>query len=111
MIDIRLGNHHNRNMNDSIELVEAIKEFPGSCDTVWFATEYGYPDLSVHRKSGENIKNIAKIYRDAGIKVSLQVSNTVGHGEYMRSRDHSARDTYNFERVVNENGEASDYRF
>ena len=61
MIDIRLGNHHNKNEVASQELVDAIKKFPGSCDTVWFATEYGYPDLSVHKKSGENIKNIAKI--------------------------------------------------
>lgn len=111
MIDIRLGNHHNKSEAASKELIAAIGEFPGSCDTVWFATEYGYPSLEFHKKSGEKIKEIAQLYRDAGIKVSLQISNTLGHGEYMKSKDNSAIDQYGFEKIVGPDGTVSDYSF
>jgi len=111
MIDIRLGNHHNTGEQASRELIDAIKQFPGSCDTVWFATEYGYPSLEKHRKIGEKIKGVAQLYRDAGIKVSLQISNTIGHGEYMKSKDNSAIDEYGFEKIVGPDGTVSDYSF
>lgn len=111
MIDIRLGNRHNTDKNASVELIEAIREFPGSCDTVWFATEYGYPDLSVHKANCDNIKETAELYRKAGIKVSLQISNTIGHGEYMKSKDNSAIDKYKFEKIVGPDGTVSDYSF
>ncbi len=110
MIDIRLGNHHKDEVS-SKELIDAIKEFPGSCDTVWFATEYGYPELSVHKESADKIEKVAKLYRDAGIKVSLQVSNTLGHGEYMKNKDNSAIDTYGFETIVGPDGTVSPYSF
>ena len=111
MIDIRLGNHHNKNEAASQELIDAIKKYPGSCDTVWFATEYGYPELSVHQKSADKIAEVAKLYRDAGIKVSLQISNTIGHGEYMKSRDNSAIDSHKFEKIIGPDGMVSDYSF
>ena len=111
MIDIRLGNHHNKSEEASKELVDAIKQFPGSCDTVWFATEYGYPDLSFHEESAKKIRDIAKLYRDAGVKVSLQVSNTIGHGEYMKNKDNTAIDKYGFEKIVGPDGTVSDYSF
>jgi len=111
MIDIRLGNRHNTDKNASVELVDAIKQYPGSCDTVWFATEYGYPDLSVHEANCKNILEIAELYRQAGVKVSLQISNTIGHGEYMKSRDNSAIDKYNFEKIIGPDGTVSNYSF
>ena len=111
MIDIRLGNRHNMDAKASRELVDAICEYPGSCDTVWIATEYGYPDLSFHEESAERIKDITKLYRDAGIKVSLQVSNTIGHGEYMKNKDNSAIDKYGFEKIIGPDGTIADYSF
>ena len=111
MIDIRLGNHHNKDEMASKELVDAIREYPGSCDTVWFATEYGYPSLDVHRKSGKKICEIAKLYKEAGIKVSLQVSNTLGHGEYMKNKDNTAVYMYNFEKIIGPDGTVTDYSF
>ena len=111
MIDIRLGNHHNKDAAASQELIDAIREFPGSCDTVWFATEYGYPELSKHKESADKMEEIAELYRKAGIKVSLQISNTIGHGEYMKSRDNSAIDSHKFEKIIGPDGTVSDYSF
>ena len=111
MINIRLGNHHNRDEEASKELIQCIQKYPGSCDVVWFATEYGYPDLAVHAKSAQKMRKIAKLYRDAGVRVSLQISNTIGHGEYMKSRDNSAVDAYGFEKIQGPDGIVSDYSF
>lgn len=112
MINIRLGTHHSIKEN-SVKLIDAFKRHPGCCDEVWFSSEYGYPSLDVHKQKAESIIELAKLYKESGIKVSLQISNTIGHGEYMKSRDCSGLvyEGSNVEKMVDANGTVSDYAF
>lgn len=87
MLTQRLGFHNQKNENYIKELIDIIKRHPGSCDEVWLATEYGYPTLEKHRESAALLGNSARLLREAGIRVSLQLSNTIGHGDYMGVRD------------------------
>ena len=68
-------------------LINEIKKYDGCCDEVWLPTLYGYPKIETHRQHAEKLSRCAQIFRNAGIKVSLQLSNTIGHGEYMASLD------------------------
>ncbi len=64
-----------------------VRDNPGSCDEVWFASLYGYPGIEKHRELAEKMLLSAEKFRSAGIRISLQISNTVGHGEYISKRD------------------------
>ena len=68
------------------ELIEAIKRHPGSCDTVWLTSMGYYPSLAQHETYAKNWVPIAKMFRDAGIKVSMQIANTIGHGDWDQLR-------------------------
>ena len=81
----RLGNVATDTYVD--EYIEIIKENPGSCDDVWIATMYGYPPQEVHREYADFYKKAAEKFRANGIGVSMQISNTLGHGEQMKARD------------------------
>jgi len=95
------------------ELIAEFKAHPGSCDVVWLSTLYGYPKVESHRNAAENLVAIAKLYREAGISVSLQISNTLGHGEYMCAMDCSGLvyEGSPVEKMVGPDGAASDYSF
>lgn len=67
--------------------LSAAKKHPAACDNVWLATKYGYPPKTAHEELAAYHEKVARRFRDAGISVSLQLSNTFGHGEYMSSRD------------------------
>lgn len=110
MINIRLGKHHNH-PEHSIRLLEEIKKNPGCCDRVWFSSEYGFPLLETHEKAAELIRETAELYHKAGITVDLQISNTIGHGEYMKSRDNSGIKAYGLEYMVGHDGAMSTYCF
>lgn len=69
------------------ELIDVIHAHPGSCDEVWLATAYGYPSLARHREIAAYQATLADRLRDAGIRVSMQIANTLGHGSYMVSCD------------------------
>jgi len=69
------------------ELLSVVKDNPGSCDEVWFASMYGYPKMDKHIELAKKIVKQADKFRKAGIRVSMQISNTIGHGEYMSKRD------------------------
>lgn len=110
MFHIRLGNHHKEEIHTR-KLLEEIKKHPGCCDVVWFASEYGYPMLKTHQDAAEKMCRLAELYREQGIQVDLQISNTIGHGEYMKSKDCSAIDAYGFEKLVGHDGTVADYSF
>ena len=42
---IRLWPKHHEDKELREELIQAFKQYPGSCDEVWFATDYGFPPL------------------------------------------------------------------
>lgn len=87
MLTQRLGSSTQKNPDFIDKLVNTIKSNPGCCDEVWFASDYGFPPLEVHKKTAETIMEQAEKFRDIGIRVSLQISNTIGHGQYMKSQD------------------------
>ncbi len=68
-------------------LIDAQKRHGGCFNEVWMCTLYGYPWIDAHRKAAELFAESAKKLREAGIRVSMQISNTLGHGEYMAQRD------------------------
>ncbi len=80
MITFRLGLHQ-LNENRAKELVEAINRNPGSCDTVWLTSIGYYPSLKRHTEYADGWVKSAKIFRDAGLKVSFHIANTFGHGD------------------------------
>jgi len=71
-------------------LIECTRKYKGCFNEVWLNTLYGYPSLETHRKEAQRLAVSAKKLRAAGIRVSMQLSNTIGHGEYMAVRDCSA---------------------
>lgn len=87
MLTQRLGSETQKDPRFIDSLIEQIKKHPGSCDEVWFATDYGFPPLEKHEKSAAALSESAEKFRRAGIRVSLQLSNSIGHGQYMCSRD------------------------
>ena len=68
-------------------LLSMIKDNPASCDEVWFASIYGYPKIDTHKECAEKTARQADKFREAGVRVSMQISNTIGHGEYIKSHD------------------------
>ncbi len=87
MLTQRLGSETQKNPEFIDSLINEIKKHPGSCDEVWFATDYGFPPLEKHAADALALTESAEKFRKAGIRVSLQLSNSIGHGQYMCSRD------------------------
>lgn len=69
------------------DYVKAATKYQGACDNVWLATMYGYPPKKTHQELAAYHETVAARFREKGVSVSLQLSNTFGHGEYMSSRD------------------------
>ncbi len=78
MLTYRLGLYQ-REEKYALELVDAIKRNKGCCDTVWLCSMGYYPTIEKHEEYAKAWVNSAKIFKDAGIKVSLQINNTIGH--------------------------------
>ena len=87
MLTQRLGSVTQKDPAFIDALINEIKNHPGSCDEVWFATDYGFPPLKTHESDAALLREQAEKFRAAGVRVSLQLSNSIGHGQYMRVRD------------------------
>ena len=87
MLTQRLGSETQLDPKFIDALIQEIKEHAGSCDEVWLASNYGFPKLEEHKKTADYLCGIAEKFRAENIRVSLQISNTIGHGRYMSSRD------------------------
>lgn len=87
MLVQRLGMDGQKDENYLNFLLGEIKAHPGCCDEVWLTTDYGYPPIEKHIRSAKELLPAAELLRKNGITVSLQLANTLGHGEYMSSRD------------------------
>ena len=87
MLTQRLGSENQKKDAYIDNVIKIIVQNPGSCDDVWFSTDYGFPHLSVHEKTAQAIAVQSKKFEKIGVSVSLQISNTIGHGEYMAKCD------------------------
>ncbi len=84
MLTQRLGEISDEYIDNVLSM---IRDYPGSCDEVWFSSLYGYPEINTHKEHAKKIIPQADKFRKAKVRVSLQISNTIGHGEYMSKRD------------------------
>lgn len=107
----RLGNTPSEKYYD--EYLQTIKNNPGCCDTVWLASLYGYPKLEDHRKWAKRLEPLVEKFRKNGLNVSVQISNTLGHGKYMSARDCSGLvyEGSPAENMVGPEGEVAEYCF
>ncbi len=71
-------------------LLDNHSKYPNSFTDVWLATAYGFPPMQSHKKYAQDAAYAAARFRSHGIGVSLQLSNSVGHGQYILYRDCSA---------------------
>ena len=78
MLTFRLGLYQ-KEEKYARELVEAIKRNKGCCDTVWLCTMGYYPTVKKHEEYAKAWVKSAQIFKDAWLKVSLQINNTIGH--------------------------------
>ena len=113
MLTQRLGSSTQLDAAFIADFIRIVKENPGSCDEVWLATSYGFPPLSVHRDMAKRLAEVAEQLRRAGMRVSLQISNTIGHGQYMAARDCSGLvyDGSPVRNIVGPDGTVSRYAF
>ncbi|MBQ8546686.1 MAG: hypothetical protein IJ437_07085 [Clostridia bacterium] len=113
MLTQRFGTEPQKNPNYIKEFIKAVKRQKGSCDEVWFATYYGYPSLEKHRELALLLKENSKLIKDAGIRVSLQLSNSIGHGQYISRSDCSGLvfEGSPVKNIVGENGVTAKYCF
>lgn len=95
------------------KILAEFKKHPNSCNDVWLSTLYGYAPKENHKEVADKLLTIAKMYRENGISVSLQISNTLGHGQYMCAKDCSGLvfDGSPAEKIVGPDGTVSEYSF
>lgn len=89
MLTQRLGPFNQIDDQFIDELIEAIKANPRSCDEVWFTSSSGFPKIETHRETAEKIYAQAEKFKKIGVRVSLQIQSTIGHGQYMQTRDNT----------------------
>lgn len=113
MLTQRLGSNTQKDPAYIEEFIAAVTAHPGCCDEVWLATDYGFPKLETHRKAAEILSMQAEKLRSAGLRVSLQLSNSIGHGEYMSAQDCTGLvyDGSPVEHMVGHDGTVAGYAF
>ena len=94
-------------------LLDAKDKYPNSYTNIWLNTAYGYPAQSVHYETADKFAEYAKKFRAKGVTVSLQLSNTLGHGQYMMTRDCSGLvyEGSPVRKMVGANGAKAEYGF
>ena len=113
MLTQRLGSRTQKDPAFIDALIAEITAHPGCCDEVWLATNYGFPSMEVHRQTAETLREVAEKFRKIGIRVSLQLSNSIGHGQYMQSQDCTGLiyDGSPVEHMVGPDGTVAEYCF
>lgn len=62
------------------KLIQSHSKYPSCFDTIWLSTVNGYPPLEEHFKNAKQLQAVATKFRKNGISVSMQLSNSIGHG-------------------------------
>ena len=94
-------------------LLDVKDKYPNSYTDVWLNTAYGYPAQSVHYETAQHFAEYAKKFCEKGVNVSMQLSNTLGHGQYMMTRDCSGLvyEGSPVKKMVGANGCTAEYGF
>lgn len=103
----RLGVRFIRDSERLEDFFRYIKKYPNSCHEVWLSSVYGFPKMDKHIEASEEFKPLAERFRKEGIRVSLQISNTLGHGASGLSYDNTGLFLTDDNMCVYENGERS----
>ena len=61
--------------------LEQFRKHRAGVDDVWFSTGICFPDMAEHRANAVRLANAAAELRVIGIKLSLQIQATLGHGD------------------------------
>lgn len=111
MIVHRFGSNSERDYIDNY--LEKILKYKGEGDEVWLSTRYGFPKMEVHKEHAKRCGEIAKQFRENGIKVSMQLANCIGHGLYMSAADCSGLvyEGSPVEKLVGFDGNSTEYSF
>ena len=93
--------------------LKMAEKYPKSFDEIWVTTLSGFPSLEKHEECANWFSNIAKSMKKLGKKVSLQLANSIGHGDMMGDEfDCSAlADNPNVAKLVGEDGTVAQYCF
>ena len=113
MLTQRLGNFNQIDDDFITKIIEVIKNNPGSCDEVWFTSKSGFPKFEVHEGIADKIFAQAEKFKKAGVRVSLQIQSTLGHGQYMQTQDNTGLlyDGSDVEHLVGHDGTVAEYCF
>lgn len=113
MLTQRLGGLNQLKGEYIDELCKIIKNNPGSCDEVWFTSKSGFPPVDVHKETARLINEQADKFRKIGVRVSLQIQSTIGHGQYMQTQDNTGLvyEGSPAEHLVGPDGTSADYCF
>lgn len=93
-------------------VIEKHSKYPGCFDSVWLTTAIGYPPIEGHYKLAEELSKVATKLRKNGIAVSLQLANSIGHGQSISSYDCSGLvGKEGVKPLVGHDGQVADYCF
>jgi len=81
-IIMRLRMDNNSTLERVDSTIEIIRENPGCCDEVWFSSGLRTPSLDKHRETADLIAHGIKELKKMGIRGSIQVQMTIGHGDH-----------------------------
>ncbi len=93
--------------------LKMLDKYPKSYDEIWLTTISGFPPLKKHEECAKWFKNFSDELKRRGIKVSLQLANSIGHGDMMGDEyDCSAlADNPEVQPLVGEDGVQARYCF
>jgi len=86
MLTLRLGKGHSRPEFFN-PLIETLKRYPECCDEVWLCSQVAYPKIETHEEIADAFAVMGEAFRKLGIRVSLQITNTLGHGQSVEMCD------------------------
>lgn len=93
--------------------LKMLEKYPESYDEIWVTTLSGFPSLQAHEKCAKWFKNFSDELKKRGVKVSLQLANSIGHGDMMGDEYDCTGLTDNpqVQTLVGENGALAKYCF
>ena len=97
---------------DLTQLLEHFRANPNCFNEVWLFTYYCYPSLQKHKEKAQSYAKLVELLKNEGFTVSLQLSNSLGHGQFVMAGDFSGvlgEGCPPIERMVGPDGAFCDY--